>query len=375
MLIKDFFKKYVYPVAMMSGGIIGVGFFSLPYIAVQVGTWPMVFYFLILVSIIVILHLIFAEISLKTPDFKRFPGIVGHYLGRFGGVVAFFSVILGTYGALLAYLIVGSQFLQNIFGSFFQFGGLFYILIYFLIVSAIIWFDVKLISKLEFWILSFLFLSILFIFSKSIGQINFASMFNSGFSLKSSNLFLPYGPILFSLWGISLIPEVEEMMKRNKKNFKKTVVVATLIPALFYLFFIFLIVSISGSQTTESAFAGLKIFLGSEIIIVASLAGLFVTIAAFVSQGLTLKKVFLYDLKIKKWQAFVMTCSVPLILLLSGFNSFISVVSLIGGVLLSINGVLILLMYKKNGGKSFLIYPLLLIFLLGIIYEIIYFIK
>ena len=48
---------------------------------------------------------------------------------------------------------------------------------------------------------------------------------------------------------------------------------------------------------------------------------------------------------------------------------------IVGGILLGIDGILILLMYKKIGGKNILIYPLSLVFLLGVIYEIIYFIK
>jgi hypothetical protein len=64
-----------------------------------------------------------------------------------------------------------------------------------------------------------------------------------------------------------------------------------------------------------------------------------------------------------------------MILFLIGLKSFISIVSFIGGVLLGIEGILILLMYKKIGGKKIAIYPLLLIFVLGIAYEIFYFSK
>jgi hypothetical protein len=60
---------------------------------------------------------------------------------------------------------------------------------------------------------------------------------------------------------------------------------------------------------------------------------------------------------------------------LLGLNSFIPLISLIGGVLLGIDGILILLIYKKIGGKNVIIYPLSLVFLLGVIYELIYFIK
>jgi hypothetical protein len=144
---------------------------------------------------------------------------------------------------------------------------------------------------------------------------------------------------------------------------------------VFYLFFTFLILSITGSHTTESALIGIKDFLGNGTSLVIFLTGMLATLTACIAQGLTLKKVFVYDLKIKEWQAFVMTCAVPLILFLLGLKSFIGLISFIGGVLLGIDGILILFMYKKIGGKNIIIYPLTLIFLLGIIYEIIYYIK
>lgn len=373
MELDKFFKKYVYPVAMMTGGIIGVGFFSLPYVTTKVGIWPMMFYSFALLGVIITIHLIFAEISRRTPDFKRFPGFAKHYLGKPGEIIAFVSTILGAYGTLLAYLIIGSGFLKNLVQPILGGSDLLYIMIYFVLVSAIIAFDVKVVSKFEFWILSFLFLSIVAIYFSGVGKINVANLFV--FDFNFSNLFLPYGAILFSLWGVSLIPEAEEMLRRDKRFFKETVVISTLIPAIFYLFFIFLIISITGSQTTESAFDGLANFLGSGIMAVVFLAGLLTTISAFISQGLTLKKVFMYDLGIKKFQALIITCFVPLLMLMIGFNSFISVVSLIGGVLLSINGILILLMYKKIRGRLILIYPLMLIFCLGFIYEMYYFLK
>ena len=82
----------------------------------------------------------------------------------------------------------------------------------------------------------------------------------------------------------------------------------------------------------------------------------------------------MYDMNIKEFPAWVFTCFVPLILFLLGFNSFLSLISFIGGVFLGINGIFILLIYNKIGGKKILMYPLALIFILGMIYEMYYFI-
>ena len=381
MIFANFFKKYIYPISAIAGSIIGVGFFSLPYIAMKSGIWLTLAYFFILIIIVAIIHLIFTEISLKTPDFKRFPGFVGHYLGKRIKLFSFFSTIISSYGVLLAYLIVGSEFLKNIFQPYFGGEYFLYIIIYFLFVNFIVWFGIKTVSKTEFLILLLLFLSILFIFIKGFNHINFLNLFINK-QINFSNFFLPYGPILFSLWGVSLIPEAEEMIKQNKKIIKqnkkiikKIVLFATIIPAVFYLFFTFLILSITGSQTTESALIGLKQILGENFMMIVFLAGMFATITAYIAHALTLKKVFSYDLKIKDRHAFIFTCFVPLILFLLGINSFIGIISFLGGILLGIDGILILFMYKKIGGKKMIIYPLSVIFLLGIIYQIIYFVK
>jgi CBS domain containing-hemolysin-like protein len=132
---------------------------------------------------------------------------------------------------------------------------------------------------------------------------------------------------------------------------------------------------ITGKYTDQTALQGLKIFLGNGLVSIALLMGALATFTAFITQGIIFKKTLMFDLKIKHWQAFVMTCCPPLIFFLIGLKSFIPLLSFIGGVLLGIDGILVLLMYKKIGGKNIIIYPLSLVFLFGVIYEIIYFIK
>lgn len=375
MFSKNLFKNYIYPVATLAGSIIGVGIFSLPYVAAKSGIWLTLLYFLVLTLIITIIHLVFTEISLKTPDFKRFPGFVGYHLGKFAQAIATVVIIFGAFGVLLAYLIIGSEFLSAILQPYFGGGAIFYALFYFIIVTFVISLGIKTVSKAEFWALSLLFLSLLIIFIKGFFNLKLGNIFVSDLEFCASNLFLPYGAVMFALWGTGLIPEVEEMLSGNKKAIKKIVIISTLIPAIIYVLFTFLILGITGSQTTESALTGLKNFLGSGIYAVALFAGVITTFTAFIAQGLTLKKVLVFDMKIKERQALIITCFTPLVLFLLGMKSFIPLLSFTGGVLLGITGILILLMYKKIGGKNIIIYPLSLVFLLGVIYEIIYFIE
>ncbi len=375
--MKDLFKHYLYPIATLSGSIIGVGFLSLPYITVKVGIWPMLLYVIALTALIIMIHLIFAEVCLKTPDFKRWPGFVGFYLGKWAKRAVLIPMILGGFGVMLVYLLIGSQFLTTIFMPLLGGSSLQYMMGYFIVASIVIYFGVGLISKVEFWALSLVVISLLLVFFKGFSSIHLTNIFPSVMPVVSDwrMLFLPYGAVLFSLWGTGLIPETEEMLRGRKKSLKKVIVIGTLVPAVLYVVFILLIVSITGAQTTESALVGLEAFLGFKVVALALFIGVITTFTAFIAEGLLLKRVFMYDLGVTSFPAWAFTCFPALILLLLGFNSFIPLISFIGGVLLSIDGILILLMYKKIGGKKWVLYPLIIFFVLGVIYELIFFIK
>jgi len=372
--------KTIYAITTISGTIIGAGLFALPYITLQVGFWVILAYFLILGSLVVLIHLFFGELSLKTPDFKRLPGFAKVYLGKNGEIVAYTSTILGLFGAILVYLILGGKFLTELVSP--QAGTLPFTLFYFVVGAALIFYGIKAIEKVEFWGLV-LFLVILFaVFFKGAAFINIENLFIGQCSMSNgqwSNLFLPYGAILFSLWGAALIPEAEEILGKRKKMLSRIIPITILIPVLVYLFFIYIILGITGVQTTEEALSGealsgLKDILGNGMIILALLFGLLTTFTSFVALGLTLKKVLWYDLKISKNLAWAITCFSPLILYLIGIKSFIAVIGVVGGIMLAIDGILILLMYKKiKPQRAYLVYPLIFVLLGGIIYSVIYY--
>ena len=375
MVKEGLFKNYIYPIATLSGSIIGVGFLALPYITLRVGIWVMLAYFCVLGFLVILTHLIYGEIALRTPDFKRFPGFVGFHLGKWFGKLSLVSTVMGSLGVMLVYLIIGSDFLFNVFSPIFSGSKFLYLFVYFTLASLIIYFGIKIVSKIELGVICFLLFVLALIFLKDFSQIKVYNFFIKTSNLEFKDLFLPYGAIMFSLWGTGMIPETEEMLGQNKKLIKNIIISSILIPIIIYIFFIFLVLGITGNNTTQSAFLGLKGFLDNGLVSLGILVGVATTFIGFITMALTLKKMLIYDLKIKNFHSWVITCFTPLILFLMGFNSFIGLVSFIGGILLSIDGILILLIYRKINGKKILIYPLSLIFIFGIIYEIMYFIK
>lgn len=372
----------VYAIAVLSGTIIGVGLFALPYITLKVGFLIVFGYFLVLGALVILVHLFFGELALRTPDFKRLPGFAKFYLGKWGERVSYFSTIFGFFGAILAYLIVGGKFLAELLSPIFQLPPEIFTFIYWLFGSFLIFFGIKAIAKVEFWGLILFFTILIVIFFRGMPFINLENLFIGNWELEARGWFLPYGIILFSLWGVSLIPEAEEILGKKKKMLLKIIPIAILIPMIIYLFFICLILGITGLKTTESALTGLREVLGGEIVSLILFFGILTTFTSFIALGLTLKKVFWYDLKLTKNLAWVITCFLPLFLFLIGIKEFIFVISFVGTVMLGIDGILILLMYhklqvksQKLKVKSLLIYPLFLVFLGGIIYQIIYFVK
>lgn len=364
-------KKFFYGVCTLAGTIIGVGLFSLPYIAYQAGIWTMLFYFFALGALTIIVHLLFGEVAMATPNYLRSAGFARFHLGKMAEKISLVSIILGLFGANLAYLIIGGKFLSILLG--FQ-NELLGVLLYFIFGSLLIYFGIKAISKVEFWGLIIFFI-ILFVIS--FNAIPFLKIENLFLSSPQKDLFLPYGPILFALWGAALIPEVEEMLGKDKKLLRKIIFIAVLIPIITYLAFVFLITGVTGSGTSQEAIEGLKNVLGSKTIVLALFFGLLTTFTSFISIGLTLRKVFNYDLKINKKVSSVIVCFTPLVLFLIGFKNFIDVISFVGGVTIGIDGILIILMYQKIKQKKvpLFTYPLILIFVLGIIYQIVYFLK
>jgi tyrosine-specific transport protein len=216
-------------------------------------------------------------------------------------------------------------------------------------------------------------------FYKSNSLIDTSNLFLGSIN-NLEDLFLPYGAILYSLWGATLIPNIEEMLHEKKQLLRRVIVIASILPIIVYLCFIYLVLGLTGVNTSSTALIGLESQIGPEIANLALILGLLTTFTSFVSSGLVLKNILSYDLKINKNLSWFLTCFIPLIFFLFGFKNFISIINLLGGLGLGINGILILLMYKKLKEKKkektpLIVYPFIIVFIFGILYELVNFIN
>lgn len=374
-------KNFLSAIMMLVGTIIGAGIFGLPYVAAKTGILAVLPYLVVLTFIVTLLHLLYGEVALRTNGQHRLVGYAGIYLGPWGKRLASFSVIAGTYAALLAYLLLGGNFLFILLGGVFGGTAFVYSLILFFACAIFIGRGLKTVSWLEL-LLSALLLGAIFVFlAKGALLINTA---NFSLAVNWEEIFLPYGIILFSLGGASVIPELVKLLKDSEFQVKKAIIWGTLIPAIVYLLFIAVVLGVSGAQTSEEAISGLLPYFGSEVIALGAIIGFLAVVTSFLAFGTNLKKTFEYDYNFSKPASLVLALAIPFLLFWFGVDNFLRVIGFAGAVGGGIDGILIILMYRMadRGGKGdrkpeydvvtsrWLEYLLIAIFIAGIIYTI-----
>lgn len=375
-------KKFIFALATYTGTIIGAGIFGLPYVASLAGFWPMAIYFVVVNVLILSAALLFGQVVLTTNGHHRLPGYASIYLGNKAKHFVFLTSSLGLIGTLLIYIIIGGEFLHGIFSPYLGGPVILYALLYFAAGAYLIFRDAQTVSRIEIIMLVLLLLLIiLFIFAGG-PQINLEN-----FKIKSTNIFIPFGVLIFSFWGMSVIPEVCELMKDEAKKVRKVILGGIMISALVYLIFILIVWGVSGASTSEEAINGLKGFLGGKVILFGYIFGFLATFTSFITIGLVLKKIFWYDYGVPKNYAWFFAVFIPLVLYFIGLRDFIRVIGITGAFMLGIEGVIIFLICLKARKSCALKAPykfrlptfvkviFILIFITGVIFQIINLLK
>lgn len=357
--------------AVFLGTVIGVGIFGLPFMALKAGFFIVLCYFLFMALVTISINLIYGEVILGTKKTYRLPGYVGQYLGETWKKISFLVISVGLMGALLAYLIIGGQFLNSFLNPYFGGSPVLYTLLFFAFGSYLVFRGIKSISGVELFLLFLLLVILAVFFIKAFPFIDIAHFKN----LNLGFLTFPYGVVLFSLWGSAVIPEIKEMLAGSRSNLRKVIFWGVITTVFIYLLFIFIILGASGPNTSKEAISGLEQVLRDKVIKLGFVFGVITCFTSFITLALTLKNVFWYDFGISKKFAWFLTCFIPLFLFLSGLREFIEVISFTGAIALGLEGIIIVFLYRAFSKKKFnpLLYFLVAVFILGIVLEIIYF--
>ncbi|MCL5010764.1 MAG: amino acid permease [Patescibacteria group bacterium] len=340
-------KTFLASVSLV-GTIVGAGVFAIPYVMSKSGILLSLFYFVLIGLVAVLLHLFFGEIILRTKEEARLAGFAGKYLGKKAKPVVAFFVITGVAGSLLAYIILGGNFLSLIFPG--HFSAFEFTVLFWLALSFLVFWGTRSIAWAEVLLTVVFFGAILLVFGFCLPKFQAGNLISAGWQ----NVFLPFGVFFFSLVGWSAIAEAEDILDK-KKNLKKAVLSALAFCAVFYFVFGLVLSAVSGKQTSPDALTGLLPFLGQKVIILGGIFGLLAVGTSFLTLANYLKNTFVYDYRLPRFWSFALACCLPLVLFLAGMRNFLFVVSILGSLIGLVEGVSIVLIHrraKKAGNRE-----------------------
>jgi len=327
---------------------VGVGIFGIPFAFSKAGFW-VGFLFLIFIGFItLLLNLMYGEVVLRTHEKHQITGYTEKYLGFWFKRMIFFSVSLALYSALLVYVVVAGDFLNNIFSSVFYVSPTSYSLAFFIVFSVLILKGIKRMPWVELFLVCLFILVVFLIFGVGINKIDSSNLVG----IQPEFWFLPYGILLFAFAGFSAIPIQRDILKGQENNLKKSISLAVLLTGALYLLFAFTVLGISGDVTTPDAISGLYEFLGGKIIFLGSLFGILAVSTSFLMLGSAFLDMFQLDYNVPRKWAWFLVVAPPLVLFLGGLRTFIDIISLAGSVAIGLEGIVLTFVYIKSKSKG-----------------------
>ncbi len=361
---------------MITGMIIGAGVLGIPYVVAQTGLIPGLFYIIVLGLIMMFLNLMVGEIAIRTNEELQLPGFAGKYLGKWAKILMSFIIIFSGYGVLLAYIIGEGEVLSALFGG----PADYWSVLFWFFGSLMIWLGLQTIKKVQKYLSSIVIFIIiglsLFLFKK----FNFETLtyFNP------ANIFLPFGVVLFALHATPAIVEAHALLPGSQKHFKKAIIIGSLIPMVVYMVFVLAAVGFNGQSITEVATVGLSRQFGPFFAFIVNIFAAIAMGTCFMGFGTALKQTLVWDHKINNYLADIAVIFIPILIFALGARSFIGVLEIVGGLFVSVESILLVLIYaaaKKKGdlpadryGLKYywvLIVPVFIIFSITAVYSVV----
>ncbi|MCL4406366.1 MAG: hypothetical protein M1586_02510 [Patescibacteria group bacterium] len=364
------YKEIVIPASMLASLIIGAGMFSLPYVTSRSGLIVGLVYLVVFTGLMSLIHLFYADVVADDRD-SRFVGQSRRYLGKAGFFFGAVAILIGTTLALTIYLILTVGFASLVFP---RLPTLAAAVIFWAAAGLAIGLGVKEIAGVD---------SLLTIFMVFLAATVAFFGLRSGHTAMggldlwpvagASLLLLPLGPFLFSLNGRAAIVSLRDYFDTNrldKRKMKQAIILGTSIPAFVYLFFIVGIIMLAAGAPAKDIVQDLA-FLPAYARPVIGGLGLIAIFTSYIFLGLELKSIFERDFGLRKGLAFAATIFPALFFYLFGERNLVDLIAAAGGIFIAIESILVILMWEKTKSKKlFINRVIIIVFVLGAVYEV-----
>lgn len=334
-------------IALFSGTAIGAGVLAVPYAIAKTGFLTGMLYLIGIGSILMVLHLMMGEVTLRTKRYRHLPGYAEKYLGKRAKHTTFLASVILITGALAAYSIGAGQALYELFGISPYFISLFFFLCgAFFVVRGI-----KAVTQVE---LVFVFGMITMILALAVLAINSGYINYDFYTTRSTfaDFGLPFGVIVFSYFSLTTVPELRQVLGKYRKDLDNVIVIGAAIPIFLYVIFTITTIGVVGENITEVATISLGRILGPEVKVLVNLFAVSSMFTSFLSLGSALSHMYEQDYRVHRTRAVWLTLLPPFALVIFGLGSFVELLGVSGAVSGAIITFLIVAMYWRAKEKS-----------------------
>ena len=274
-------------IAILMGGTIGAGIPAIPYGASRTGLVTAII-ILVFVGIITLTKkLMMAEIALRTAKTHQLPGYIGHYLGHFWKIVSTFVFLFAAICTILAYLIGEGVVLAALFGG----SPFYWSLGFFSVGAAVVFLGLSVIKRFEVLLTIGMLGAVLLIGFFSFDVISLDHFVH----MMPTEWVTPYTILLFAFSGVATIPQMRQEMNGHEDKLKSAVITGSLIIGLVYLFFMVVVLGVTGLGTTEIATIGLGQKIGPMMLLLGNSLAALTMGTSFLTLSLAVQEMFAYD--------------------------------------------------------------------------------
>ncbi len=323
--------------------MIGVGILSLPFVVAQVGLALGLVLLVAMGAVNLFVLRLYGDLVLMRAGKARFIHVIGRELGHAGTTVASIAFIGSTYGALVAYLLFGGQFLRALLYQWIPMSPLVASIWFFLVASIVTLGGSLLVMRTQRILIPVYLILIAVLALVALPHIDGGHYA----TIVPANIMIPLGVMLFAFQGMTALPEMRDVLARRRALLGKSTMIATAIVALVYIVFTVVIVGVTGARTTENAIVGLGGELGHVAVMIASAIALVTTLTAYLNVTNALVNTYTFDLRLRFIPSWMLTAMIPFALVVLGVHSIASVLGITGGVLGSITAIMMLLAYER----------------------------
>jgi len=374
------YKHYFIASTLLLGTIIGAGIFTLPQVFFRTGLLVGLIYLFIFGILTAYIHLMYAEVILRTRGEHELAGYTEYYLGTLTGKIVKITQVLGNAGTLIAYQILGSEFLRLILPMLPQYSES---VLFWALGGVGIVFGVSVIAKGEIFTNGFMFLIVIAMFVMGLPHLDTLTWYRG-----AVEPFLPYGVVLYALIGQQAVREVISYLRKKKVPVRPVAFIfASFFSVLFCVIFVIATLLLyRGAEPSLNVFGPLVSHL-PVIGLLGGLLGFANMLDSAWTMGTYFKGILVNDLRLHRLIAIFLVLFVPLFGSIFLQGKLLWLLGILGGVFAGFEILIILFLWRQarevtsEGGRApdfSLSFPLLffwifiLLFGAGLIYKLVH---